>query len=434
MADRLPLTLRLYRTLLRGASPLAGQLAAQRLKRGKEDPERIAERRGITRVARPPGQLVWVHGASVGEILAAAALVQRIRALGFQVLLTSGTRTSAEVAAKRFPSDVIHQFIPFDLPSYIARFLDHWRPSMALFVESDLWPNLILANAERQIPMILLNGRISERSFRRWRKVPSTIGALLGRFDLCIAQSALDAERLSELGAPRVMTSGNLKLDVPAPPADPAALERMSALVRSRPVIAAASTHPGEEQLVIDAHMRLRAEVPGLMTIIVPRHPQRGEDVAHLAAARGLKFALRSRNQPPAGHVDIYIADTVGELGLFYRLAPIVLMGGSLVEHGGQNPIEAIRLGCAVMHGPHVWNFADLYRMLDQGGGTVLVADKDELYRQLHAWLHDRPGRQKVSDAGLRMVEASGGALDRTLAVLEPYLMQLRIEGGAAYA
>ncbi len=434
MADHLPLTLRLYRSVLRRASPVAGRIVARRLKRGKEDPARVTERRGVASRARPPGHLVWVHGASVGEILAVAALVERLIALGFHVLLTSGTRTSAEVAAKRFPPEVIHQFVPYDLPSYIARFLDHWRPSMALFVESDLWPNLILANAERRIPMILLNGRISERSFRRWRRMPSTIAALLGRFDLCLAQSPTDGERLSELGAPRVLTTGNLKLDVPAPPADAAAVERLTALVKGRPVIAAASTHAGEESLIIDTHIRLRAEAPGLLTIIVPRHPRRGEEVAHIAASRGLKFALRSRNQPPASFVEVYIADTVGELGLFYRVAPIVFMGGSLVEHGGQNPIEAIRLGAAVAHGPHVWNFAELYQTLDEGGGTVAVADGAALLGQMRRWLTDPRARQRSSEAGLRMVEASGGALDRTLAVLEPYLLQLRIEGDAAYA
>src|ERR1700743_995523 len=295
VANALPMTLRFYRGLSSAMVPLAPALIRRRLKLGKEDPERIGERPGITKDVRPLGPLVWIHGASVGEVLASAALIERLRALNIRILLTSGTVTSAAVVAKRFPPDIIHQYVPYDSPRYVARFLDHWRPSLALFIESDLWPNLILSSAARRLPMVLINGRMSHRSFPRWRRVSGTISALLGRFDVCLAQSEVDAERFAALGSRNVVTTGNLKLDVPAPPADSAKLERLMAVTRGRPIIVAASTHPGEEELLLEAHRTLAGFFPSLLTVIVPRHPGRGETIARTIAAAGLRVALRSR-------------------------------------------------------------------------------------------------------------------------------------------
>src|SRR5882762_2783674 len=222
MANSLPMTLRVYRTLSAAAVPLAPVLIKRRLKQGKEDPARINERRGMTGDVRPHGPLVWIHGASVGEVLAAAGLIERLRALNLRILLTSGTVTSAAVVAKRFPPDVIHQYVPYDSPRYVARFLDHWQPSLALFIESDLWPNLILSSAARRLPMVLINGRMSPRSFPRWRRISGTIEALLGAFEVCLVRSDVDAERFAALGSRNVVITGNLKLDVQAPPADSA--------------------------------------------------------------------------------------------------------------------------------------------------------------------------------------------------------------------
>jgi 3-deoxy-D-manno-octulosonic-acid transferase len=434
LADSLPMTLRVYRKLSFAMVPLAPALIKSRLKQGKEDPERVGERRGLSLGTRPHGPLVWIHGASVGEVLAAAALIERLRALNLRILLTSGTVTSAAIVAKRFPPDVIHQYVPYDSPRYVARFLDHWRPSLALFVESDLWPNLILSAASRRLPMVLINGRMSPRSFPRWRRARNTISALLGQFEVCLAQSATDAERFSALGARNVITTGNLKLDVPAPPADPAKLEKLMTMTRGRPVIAAASTHPGEEEILIDTHRRLASFFPGLLSVIVPRHPDRGNAVAGLVAASGLHFMQRSREELPAANADIYIADTLGELGLFYRLAGIVFMGGSLIEHGGQNPIEAVKLDAAIVHGPHVFNFSDVYEALDKAGGARRADDQEMLVKQLGQLLADPAAREKQAANAAHVVGQLGGALERTLAALEPYLMQLRIEMGAANA
>src|SRR5256885_4778860 len=257
LADPLPMTLRVYRKLSSAMVPLSPALINRRLKLGKEDPARVGERRGLSADIRPTGPLVWIHGASVGEVLAAAALIERLRALDLRILLTSGTVTSAAIVAKRFPPDVIHQYVPYDSPRYVARFLDHWRPSLALFIESDLWPNLILSSAARRLPMVLINGRMSHRSFPRWQRVSNTISALLGRFDVCLAQSQVDADRFAALGSCNVLTTGNLKLDVPAPPADPVKLERLMSVTRGRPIVVAASTHPGEEEILIEVHRAL---------------------------------------------------------------------------------------------------------------------------------------------------------------------------------
>src|SRR5881227_4027587 len=267
MPNSLPITMQMYQRLASGLVPLAPALIKRRLKQGKEDPARIGERRGVSQEVRPHGPLIWIHGASVGEVLAAAALIEKLRALNIRILLTSGTVTSAAIVARRFPADIIHQYVPYDSPRYVGRFLDHWQPTLALFIESDLWPNLILSSAARRLPMVLINGRMSHRSFPRWRRVTATISALLSRFDICLAQSELDAERFAALGSRNVVTTGNLKLDVPAPPADPAKLERLMAVTRGRPVIAAASTHPGEEELLLEAHRTLKGFFPSLLTV-----------------------------------------------------------------------------------------------------------------------------------------------------------------------
>jgi 3-deoxy-D-manno-octulosonic-acid transferase len=431
--DRLPFALRFYRLAsMAAASTIAPRLLARRVRRGKENPARLAERYGQASLPRPTGPMIWIHGASVGETLSVIPLVEHLRARNFAVLLTSGTVTSAALAERRLPAGAQHQFIPFDAPRFVGRFLDHWRPGLALFVESDLWPNLILACRDRAIPMILVNGRVSERSFSRWRLLPDTISALLQRFDLCLAQSSADARRYATLGAPHVSSTGNLKLDVPPPPADLSALQALKSQIGERVMIAAASTHADEEKGIIAVHRRLRAKSPTLLTIIAPRHPERGQGIAEAAKFSGLSVALRSRGELPKAGVDVFIADTLGELGLIYRLAPIVFMGGSLASHGGQNPIEAIRLGAAVVHGPHVWNFAEIYAALDAARGAKLIADEEGLLACLGSWLADPAARKAVAAAAAAAVEKLGGALDRTLTALEPYLMQLQLERRAS--
>src|SRR5215510_10150757 len=432
--EGLPLTLRAYRLLTAAATPLAPALMSHRLKRGKELAARLSERYGQSEHPRPPGPLVWLHGASVGELVSVIPLIERISEKGFAVLCTSGTVTSANLAEQRLPKGVIHQFVILDTPRFVKRFFNHWQPDLALFVESDLWPNLIVTTAERGIPLILINGRVSERSFNRWRRVPATIAALLRCFDLCLAQSAAHAARYRELGAPHITTTGNLKFDVPEPPADPASLAVLRAAVGGRTMIAGASTHAGEETMLIEAHRRLRGSFPRLLTVIAPRHPDRGPGILESAHAAGLKAALCSRGELPRADTDVYVADTLGELGLIYRLAPIVFVGGSLASHGGQNPIEPSKLGGAILHGPHVWNFAEIYADLDRAHGAQQVADVEELAQRASAWLKNAGERMATVSAACAMVATLGGGLERTLAALEPYLMQIRLERRASDA
>lgn len=428
MAERLPLMLHAYRLLSSVAGLFAPTIVARRLKDGKEHPERFRERYGESPIERPAGPLVWVHAASVGELLAVIPLIGRIRERDFNVLCTSGTVTSAALAEQRLPADVIHQFVTLDVPRFVKRFLNHWRPDLALFVESELWPNLITQAAARGVPLMLVNGRISERAFNQWRRAPKSIAALLRCFELCLAQSATYAGRLRDLGAPRVSTTGNLKLDVPEPPAPPDSLRKLRAAVGDRIVIAAASTHAGEETVLIDAHRRLRGTFPGLLTIIAPRHPERGPGILDIATAAHLTARLRSRGELPGPLTDIYIADTMGELGLIYRVAPIVFMGGSLATHGGQNPIEPAKLGAAILHGPNVWNFAEIYSALDAVQGAEQVTDLGRLVVRIGALLTDADARASLVAAGRETVNQMGGGLDRTVAALEPYLMQIRLE------
>lgn len=426
---RMPATLRAYVRATALMGPATRLLARRRLARGKEDPERIQERRGEATVERPAGRLIWLHGASVGELLSIIPLIGRLRARGVAVLVTTVTRTAAAIAARRLPEGAIHQFMPWDVPAYVDRFLDHWQPDLAVFAESELWPNLILRTTARGTPLIQVNGRMSERSFRGWRRVPRSIAALLSRFELCLMQTADDARRVQELGAPRVSTTGNLKFDVPAPDAEPEAAMILAQSIGLRPVFLAASTHEGEDEVVLEAHRLMAPRLNNLLTIIAPRHPERGDAIAALAERMELPACQRSRGDLPRYRHAVYVADTLGEMGLFYRAAPVAFLGGSLIRHGGQNPIEPAKLGAAVVHGPHVHNFAAVYAALHEAQGACEVSDAETLAAATLTLLTDKRERQRQRDAAGGAVAALGGALDRTLAALEPYFLTLAMRG-----
>ena len=426
MADssNTPLSLAFYRAVVRAGTPFVGALLALRRSRGKELGERLCERRGIATCARGNGPMIWVHGASVGEALAVLPLIETLSSQepALSILLTSGTVSSAQLIQARAPERMVHQFVPLDVPEYLERFLDFWRPQAALFVESELWPNTIAALKRRGLATVLVNARMSARSTRRWRRAPATIRWLLESFDLCLAQSEADAERLTALGAPAVQVTGNLKFDAPAPPAKPRALTALRNAVGERPVLVAASTHSGEEGLLVEAHRELARTVPGLLTIIAPRHPARGRAVAEEIAATGIAVRLRSRDGMPNADTQVYVADTLGELGLFYRVSELVFVGGSLIAHGGQNPIEPAKLGAAILHGPHIFNFADIYGLLEAEGGSRRVDSLATLVAAARKLLQDEPQRRAMAERARRSVEARGGALVRTLTALSPYL------------
>ena len=409
-------------------APLGPAVLNWRKRRGKEDARRLRERLGMPGAPRPAGPLAWLHGASVGEGLALLPLVERLRARGFHVLVTTGTVSSAQVLAGRLPGGAIHQFIPLDIPRYMRRFVDHWRPDLVMLAESELWPNLIMEVKSRALPLVLVNARLSERSFQRWQRLPGFISTLLGGIDLCLAQTRDDAARLMMLGAPRVHVVGNLKFDVPAPPVDAGKLAAVTAMIGPRPVWIAASTHAGEEEIALSVHRHLASRFPNLLTIVVPRHAQRGAEVAALADANGIPAGLRSRGDQPGPDTGVYIADTMGELGLFYRVAGIVFVGKSMAAQGGQNPIEPAKLGAAILHGPHVANFAEVYETLDRAQGAIEVGDVDTLARMLALLLSDTALLRKTARASSEAVDSLGGAAANILSALEPYFMHMRME------
>ena len=412
------LALAAYRAAGRLATPFVELALRTRERAGKEDPARRGERRGRASAPRPAGRLVWVHAASVGETLAVIDLIERLASGGTPVLVTSGTVTSAAVAAARLPAGTVHQYVPVDVAPWIGGFLDHWRPDLAIFVESEIWPATIRALADRGIPQVLVNARVSARSARRWRILDGLPGALFGRLALALAQSPADGERLAALGVARVEVSGNLKFDRPALAADPAELARLGAAIAGRPTWVAASTHPGEEVIAAEVHARVATTHPGLLTVLAPRHPQRGDEVRALLAEAGLRVASRSQGETPDATTDVYLADTIGELGLVYRLAPLAFVGGSMVPRGGQNPIEPARLGVAVAHGPLVANFADLYRELDESGGALAVGDAEALAAAVRAGFDDPATLAACVARANAVVDRSTGALDRTVAAL----------------
>ncbi len=428
MAPRasLPLPLRAYRRMTRWAAPFAGSILNWRLKRGKEDSARMSERRGIASLERPAGPLVWIHGASVGEVLSVLPLVEHVRSQGFNALVTSGTVTAAQMAARRMPEGTLHQYVPLDSPRFIKSFLNHWQPELALIAESEFWPNLLIETANRGIPVVLVNGRLSQRSFSRWKKAGKTARSLLSNFALCLAQDHDVADRLTQLGAPRVLATGNLKFDVTPPPANEHDMQEMKRTIHNRPVFLAASTHRGEDEDVIEAHIDAMEKVPNLLTIIVPRHPERGGEIAELVQDYQLVPAMRSRNHLPDRGTQIYVADTIGELGLFYRLAPIVFMGGSLIKHGGQNPIEPAKLDNAILHGPYVHNFANIYSELNRQHGAATVTDARSLATSLTRLLDDPGLVRSMAQAAHATVIPLSGAMTRTANAIEPYLVQLR--------
>ncbi len=423
-ASRLPSAYSGASRLLYPAVPL---FLALRRSRGKEDAARLGERRGVASLPRPEGLLVWLHGASVGELISLLPIAEHLTSSGVAVLVTSGTVTSAEVAARRLPAGALHQYLPLDLPAYVARFLDHWQPDIGVFAESELWPNLIHEAGERGVHLLIVNGRMSERSFRRWKRLPGFIGAMLSRFELALAQTEGDAERLRALGAPRVQAIGNIKYDVEPLPADPDKLAQLQEAVRGRAVLIAASTHPGEEEQVAEAHAAASRAIPGLLTILIPRHPPRGAEVAAVVERAGLRVNRRSEGALPHPDIDIHVADTIGEMGLFYRLSRLAYVGRSLVPHGGQNPIEPAKLGAAILHGPHTHNFTEVYRAFDAAGGSESVADAAALGATVARLLRDGAALEAMVSAATATVEAMSGANRRAIAALEPFLIEARL-------
>ena len=386
----MPLSLALYGLATRLAEPIAPTLLRRRLARGKEDPARLGERLGHAGRPRPEGVLVWLHGASVGEALSLTSLVEALAAARPDVtlLVTSGTRTSAALMAERLPPGAIHQYLPVDGPAAVARFLDHWRPSLGVFVESELWPNLLLAARARGVRLALLSAKLSQASFRGWRRAPAAARRLFEGFDLILAQDDRADERITALGG-EVTGIADLKFGAAPLPADGAVLAARKAELGARPMVLAASTHPSEEALT---WTRWRSVIEGRsdkpLLVIVPRHPERGPAIAAAARLEGFTTGLQSVNADLS--VAVFVADALGELGLWFRLARLAVMGGGFVDGvGGHNPLEPARLGVPVVSGRKVENWATAYRDLEATQAVLLVEDAADL---------DPPMRQALDD------------------------------------
>jgi 3-deoxy-D-manno-octulosonic-acid transferase len=413
-----------YAGLTTLARPFIELTLKRRLALGREDARRIGERKGLPGRARPQGALLWIHAASIGEALSVKRLISGLLARypALHILVTTGTVTSAEILADQLPDRACHQFVPVDRPAWVRRFLDHWRPDAAFWVESEIWPNLVFETQARGIPMVLVNARMSARSFSRWKRAPGPIAKLLKGFCLVMAQDEVEAAQLKALGADPVTAPGNLKYAAGPLPADAKALGALTGAIGERPLWLASSTHEGEEEIAAYAHQRLSGEWPGLLTVIVPRHPGRSEAIAAKLRGMGLKVTRRSSGALPGPDTDIYIADTLGELGLFYRLAPVALVGGSLIPHGGQNVLEPARLDCAILHGPHMENFRAITDEMSAKGGAFEVADAEELVKTVSRLLGDEELRAEVAATAAAIAAQREEVLETVLSQLEPVL------------
>jgi 3-deoxy-D-manno-octulosonic-acid transferase len=360
------------------------------------------------------GPLIWLHAASVGESLSVLALITRMGLIlpRAQFLITSGTATSAALVAQRMPPRTQHQFAPLDAPGPLKRFLRHWQPDAAIFVESELWPQMLRRTHATGAKMALVNARLSDKSVETWRKHPKMARYLFGVFDLILTQNDAMAHKMVSMQAPsdRVARGINLKSMAGPLPVDEDALFDARAALGHRPVWVASSTHDGEENAIFQAHKALLKEIPDLCLILAPRHPERGDTVEELVTAAGLTCNRRSRGDAPGAQV--YLADTLGELGLWYAMSDIVFLGGSLLPIGGHNPFEVAQAGAAVLSGTHVSAFAETYAQLATEGAAQLVEDSDDLTATLSKLLSTPEDLAKMTDAAKRFVAAQDDQLD----------------------
>ncbi len=417
-----------YRGVMTAGEPLVRLILARRRARGKEDAVRFRERQGIASVPRPPGPLIWLHAASIGESVSLLPVIDIMEDTRpeLSILVTTGTVTSARLLAERLPERAIHQYVPVDRPTWVRRFLDHWCPDVAVWCESEFWPNLILETHARGVPMVLVQGRVSERSLQGWQRVPKVIGQILGCFRAALAQSPADAERLAALGAREVAFVGNLKHAAPPLPCDPETLNGMRNATVDRPCWLAASTHAEEEALAGRVHVELKEQVPGLLTLIVPRHPERGDTITAMlrdaAGATATVVAQRSKCEALTPDADIYVADTIGELGLFYRLASVVFVGKSLAGSGGQNPLEPAHLDCAILFGPHMANFADIAERLIAVGAAHVVDNEAELKDAVAKRLKDNGLVTREAEAAKRIAVEASDVVEEVVSLLVAHL------------
>lgn len=395
-----------------------------RVRSGKEDAQRIYERFGKARLARPQGKLCWIHAASVGESQSVLPLIERLLNGNpkLHVLLTTGTVSSANIMQKRLPDRAMHQYVAVDTPLAVSRFLKHWKPDLAIRVESEFWPTTLLKMDAYNIPRLLINARISDRSYKRWHRFRKQFHRLTRPFVAILCGSIDDQKRFKRLGIESATHVGNLKYDVAPLPYDTKAMGELITLMGDRHCWLAASTHPGEEEQIIEVHKMLKQTHADVLTIIVPRHPRRHKEIASLIGQHKLTLSLRSKNQRLLPETEIYLADTLGELGMFYRLVGIVAMCGSFVPHGGHNPIEAALLDCAIACGPHMHNFSQVVDDLKADRGIVQVEDAKQLSEKIDQWMRDHETQEAFAKAAHEAIDGRAGAVDHIVKITAPYL------------
>ncbi len=413
---------RFYRLLTYALSPLLPFYLNRRARDGKEDLERMGERLGRAGIERPEGKLIWLHGASIGEVLSLLILIDKIKELfpNTSILVTSGTVTSAKLMAEKLPTGVFHQYIPVDTPRAVKKFMEHWQPDMVLWAESELWPNLLMEIQKNKVPSVIINGRMSEKSFANWKKLGSFAKKILNSFQICLVQNSNEAERFRALGGQNVISIGNLKYASEPLTCCEEDLNIMLEALKERPVCLFASTHTGEEELAVRIHKRLKHTLPTSIVIIAPRHPERADEIVEICKREGLKYGLRSSGDIPKEDDDIYIADSLGELGLFFRVVPIVIIGGSFIPHGGHNPIEPARLECQILYGPHMHNFKTICDdFLDASAGRM-IEDEDALFEEIHHLYLNPVEGQMLSDNARKLTEKKAHVIDDIMQELYP--------------
>lgn len=381
--------------LYRGAStllaPLMWSKVAGKLRAHGVAEERVRERLGHATLPRPKGRLIWFHAASVGESLSVLTLIKRLGTMApdLEFLITSGTPTSADLVAKRLPPRTRHQFPPLDTGPAVTRFLNHWQPDLGIFVESELWPQMLVRARDAGVPLVLLNARLSPKSVASWKKRHATARFLLDQFALMLTQNSQTAVNLKTIGADpaRLRAGSNLKALSEPLPVDQAILEDVRDAIGARPVWVASSTHEGEEEVVLEAHKALLVDHPDLLLLLAPRHPHRGDQIEAMIAQAGLTSIRRSRDALPRTSTQVYLADTLGEVGIWYSLCPRVFLGGSLREIGGHNPFEVMQAGGAVLTGSGAYNFAESFAELIELGAAHEVQDASSLADAVRTWL-----------------------------------------------
>ena len=412
-----------YSSLTRVAAPFVLRHVAKKLRGQGVEEDRIAERAGHATLPRPDGPLIWFHGASVGESLSVLSVITRLgeRLPRTNFLMTSGTASAAKIVAGRLPPNTRHQFAPLDAPQFLDRFLDHWAPSAGVFVESELWPGMLVRAQNRGIRLALLNARLSEKSAQGWARYPDTAGYVLDRFSIMLTQNGEVGARLRAMGADpdRVRIGANLKATAAPLPVDPSTLAQLKTSIGDRPIWAASSTHPGEEEFALAAHQSILRQHPDALLLLIPRHPERGDAVGALIEAQGLTSARRSLGQDIAPQTQVYLADTLGETGTWYETAPIVLLGGSLLpEIGGHNPFEPAQSGAAILTGPHVANFSETFPPMIACGAVSEVTTHEAIAEQVLTWLRSPGDLQQSRSAARRFAQSQAAALDDVIGTL----------------